>query len=536
MHSWRSVLSRADEVVMQEFLGEELVQLLGAIEPGFVSLRFLRGVLEDAVSIEEIVLGKKTWPIFVDLIPSSMALELSETLGLGEKNIYEALKRIPLRVNSTDYVRVLNFFGHFPSESSLNSRPTYQARVRAQYPLFPHQRRAVSEVEKILWEPEERVMLHMPTGAGKTRSAMHLISYHLSREEKKVVIWLANSEELCEQAAEEFEVAWNVLGNREVAVGRFWGASDLDLDEFSDGIVVAGIDKLRSLVNRHFLSVINLADRTSLVVFDEAHQAIATTYRDVLEIFLSRPAPNVPRLLGLSATPGRTWNDPVADQELADFFFGNKVALKVDGYENPVTYLVDQGYLAKAKFIPLHFDSGSNFENADSEGVWEFEISREILEALGASVQRNLLILTRLRELLKSHKRVIYFAPSVQNANLINFALRATGEKSVVVTGETPSEIRKSNISLFKSDTDGPMVICNYGVLTTGFDAPATSAALIARPTTSLVLYSQMVGRAIRGVKAGGNSEATIVTVVDSSLPGFGRVEDAFTNWEDVWS
>ena len=62
-----------------------------------------------------------------------------------------------------------------------------------------------------------------------------------------------------------------------------------------------------------------------------------------------------------------------------------------------------------------------------------------------------------------------------------------------------------------------------------------TSAAVIARPTISLVLYSQMVGRAIRGTRAGGNAEAEIVTVVDSGLPGFGDIGDAFLNWEDVW-
>jgi superfamily II DNA or RNA helicase len=78
-------------------------------------------------------------------------------------------------------------------------------------------------------------------------------------------------------------------------------------------------------------------------------------------------------------------------------------------------------------------------------------------------------------------------------------------------------------------------VLCNFGILTTGFDAPETSCAVIARPTDSLVLYSQMVGRAIRGVRSGGNLEAEIVTVIDESLPGFGNVADAFTNWDDVW-
>ena len=73
-------------------------------------------------------------------------------------------------------------------------------------------------------------------------------------------------------------------------------------------------------------------------------------------------------------------------------------------------------------------------------------------------------------------------------------------------------------------------------MLTTGFDAPGTSCVLIARPTKSLVLFSQMVGRAIRGPKAGGNEEAEIVTVIDTNMPGFRSVAESYKNWEDVWN
>jgi len=88
---------------------------------------------------------------------------------------------------------------------------------------------------------------------------------------------------------------------------------------------------------------------------------------------------------------------------------------------------------------------------------------------------------------------------------------------------------------MFKQSGGEPMVLCNYGVLTTGFDAPLTSAAIIARPTKSLVLYSQMVGRVIRGPRVGGTPRAEIWTVIDTSLPGFDSLTGAFNNWEDVW-
>ena len=100
-----------------------------------------------------------------------------------------------------------------------------------------------------------------------------------------------------------------------------------------------------------------------------------------------------------------------------------------------------------------------------------------------------------------------------------------------VVTANTPSEDRRSIVDDFRSDSREHKVVFNYGVLTAGFDAPKTRCVIIARPTTSLVLYSQMAGRAMRGPRAGGNPKAEILTVADTNLPGFGSVTDAFTNW-----
>jgi superfamily II DNA or RNA helicase len=127
------------------------------------------------------------------------------------------------------------------------------------------------------------------------------------------------------------------------------------------------------------------------------------------------------------------------------------------------------------------------------------------------------------------------FAASVLNSQSIACALRARGIQAYSLTATTPSTERARIIEDFKDDTDETKVLCNYGVLTTGFDAPKTSAAVIARPTLSLVLYSQMVGRAIRGIRAGGNADAEVVTIVDQELQGFGDVAEAFRNWEDVW-
>ena len=78
-------------------------------------------------------------------------------------------------------------------------------------------------------------------------------------------------------------------------------------------------------------------------------------------------------------------------------------------------------------------------------------------------------------------------------------------------------------------------MLINYGVLTTGFDAPNTDTVFITRPTTSVVLYSQMLGRAIRGPRNGGNERALVVDVVDN-LAGMPAENMAFNFFNHVWT
>ena len=152
--------------------------------------------------------------------------------------------------------------------------------------------------------------------------------------------------------------------------------------------------------------------------------------------------------------------------------------------------------------------------------------------------ERNLLIIQKVQDLIRDgHTRILIFATNVRHSALLATYVQHKGiAKAASITGETPSDQRDHRLSEFIGEEhQGPIVLCNFGVLTTGFDAPKTSAAIIARPTTSLVLYSQMVGRVIRGERVGGTPSAEIWTVVDQERPGFGSLSEAFWNWEDVW-
>ena len=408
--------------------------------------------------------------------------------------------------------------------------------VQPAYGLHPYQRQVLTDLlahlrpsPNSLVSESHRVIAHMPTGAGKTRVACHVASDLLSQPnaENKIVVWLASTEELCDQAADDLAQAWSHLGNRRVAVHRYWGNSTIDLYSLESGFLVAGLQKLWAVSGRDVRLMGRLAEKTAGVIFDEAHQAVARTYRYLSEQLVSYNPP----LLGLTATPGRTSQIDDPDYELATMFGFNKVTVDARGHGNPVTYLIRQGYLADPQFLPVEVTSNLKIKQP-REG---FDYAPYDLQTIGEDEAWRDAIVNVTLSALRDHRRVMVFCPSVQSVRDCAGAVRATGRTAEIVLGATPDEERRETISRFRKDTPDPIALFNYGVLTAGFDAPRTRCVVVARPTTSLVLYSQMGGRAMRGTRSGGNRTCQIYTVVDTNLPGFGSVAQAFTNWEALW-
>jgi len=461
------------------------------------------------------------------------ARELALILGLSyDKSPYKVLREKTVRKNTRQEEYLFGFFGLSPPEEKIEDDPKETTElVVAKYGLFPHQRNALVDIEQVLDYEGGRAVLHMPTGSGKTRTAMNMAAKHLNREGPTTVLWLAHSEELCEQAAEEFQRAWEFLGDRDVPLRRFYKGHEWEDTE--DGMVIGGLGKLWNFVKSTVTGLHHASNNISLVIFDEAHQSISPTYRLIIDIITTRNEKC--KFLGLTATPGRTWDDVDKDKELSDFYNRKKVTLKVEGHSSPIEYLVKEGYLSEPEFHDLNVDNLDLSESEKKSIEASTEYSDKILKLLSSDGHRNSQILRRVEKLIADHDRILLFAINVPHARVLNSLLNFSGIKSEVVTSGTDESKRRRAISMFKKEGGDPMVLCNYGVLTTGFDAPLTSAAVIARPTKSLVLYSQMVGRVIRGPRVGGTPCAEIWTVIDTSLPGFDSLTGAFTNWEDVW-
>lgn len=459
---------------------------------------------------------------------------------------FEAIKNLGGKIPKKTLEGICHFFGLELSTKTEEKKETQPIEpvtgIAPLHGLYSYQRDALKRIEKLL-EENGTALLHMPTGSGKTRTAMAEVCLYLRRNVNGLVIWLADTYELCEQAAKEFMESWKHQGDRELNCYCFFDGMKTPVSDIKSGFVVMSLQQATRFYNLDTEGRDNtlpeLASYSPLIIFDEAHKAVAPKYKDALARLM--PITKRATLIGLSATPGRSTFDSMENQKLVKLF-SNKVALTVEGYDSPIDYLVEKGYLSKPIFRPVN----SNFDGSSlgiSEELTASQL-KKIEEKIGNDKERTLLILQEIRSLINAgHKRILVFAASVAQAYRLAFVLNFFASNDDQIDYEAKalssnSVDRRKIVKWYLEDDRKEQqirILCNYGILTTGFDAPRTSAVLIGRPTNSLVLYSQMVGRGLRGERSGGTATAEIVTIVDSKIPAFSNVAKSFEHWDQDW-
>lgn len=405
--------------------------------------------------------------------------------------------------------------------------------IKPYYPLYPYQQEIVVKVSNLIRTPEtDRCIVHLPTGAGKTRAAMNIVSEHIRDNKNTLVLWLADTAELCTQAASEFENSWMALGNRNIKIYSYYSDTNISLGGIDDGFLVAGLQKMNS-TSKGDLSILyqKIRKHVSLIVFDEAHKAIAPTYSKTISDMIKDKEGVTAFLLGLTATPGRKIDaDKGEDSILAEFFNSKKVTMQVKGYESPIKYLVDKEYLANATFINIDYKGEKILlaENFSSENR-----GNEIKKSLSKDDNRNIKLLEAIKKEHRQGSSIIIFSCNLEHSKNIATMLAFNNIRAHTLDSKSDN-IESRRIKIAEYSSGKVRVIINYNILTAGFDAPKTNIAIIARPTDSLVQYSQMVGRAMRGPKSKGNKECRIYTVRDD-IPAFTSVIKAFEHWDEYW-
>lgn len=393
-------------------------------------------------------------------------------------------------------------------------------------PLHDFQEEVLKGIETLITNNmgRRRAVVSLPTGGGKTRvtveAAVRLVLAPINNQ--RSVIWVAQTDELCEQAVQAFRQVWVNLGaqHTDLRIVRLWGGnSNPAIQEANKPVViVASIQTLNSRMGNGRMAWLQ---NPGLVVVDECHHAITPSYTNLLR-FLNAEAPragtaakNEPPILGLSATPFRTDDDE-----------SRRLARRFDNHWLPGNQsdlharLLSQGVLAEVKNEAL--DSGVGLTSEELGRLSQFKESWEgidfenliesINQRLAGSKERNEKLIERIT--LADEQSILVFANSVLHAEELAARLNLQGISAAAISGSTPATARRYFLNRFQSGKI--RVICNHTVLSTGFDAPKTDMVLISRAVFSPVRYMQMVGRGLRGEKNGGTASCKIVTVLDN--------------------
>jgi superfamily II DNA or RNA helicase len=415
----------------------------------------------------------------------------------------------------------------FPLEFSVSPSQKRPAELSVSGPmplgeLHMYQVEIIHELAPIIASrgAKARAKVSLPTGAGKTRVAVEAaVQYVLATEVgNKYVLWVAQTDELCEQAVQSFRQVWSNCGKEwtELRIIRLWGRNPDPTPSTDDAptTVVATIQTLTARLGKDRLAFLK---QCALVIIDESHHAITPSYTQLLDWFLPEALgddgnEHQPPVIGLTATPFRGTNEEET-RWLANRF-GRKVLPSAAKQPELYERLRRDGILSTVEAEPLPYSAPFTFTPEELDHFRRFnELNDSALQRLAEDKDRNKLIVDRVQKAIDDGPMLL-FANSVEHAQHLSARLCLSGIPAASIYASTDVAVRQYFIRQF---LDGHIkVLANYTVLATGFDAPKTATIVISRPVFSPVRYMQMVGRGLRGPENGGTETCKIITVVDN--------------------
>lgn len=386
--------------------------------------------------------------------------------------------------------------------------------------LHPYQIRVKDSIRKKIDLGTKRLIVQMPTGAGKTFTALEVISdYVRGPDFKGFSVWIVDSNELADQAFNSFLDLWKLRGDRPINAYRYFKDFTPDFKQSSPGIVFASFSKtwaaIKSKNEKDKSNFHELCKRSSLVIVDEAHTSVADTYSTTIEKLVYFDA----CLVGLSATPGRNSDFETKDLKM---MYGDELVSITDNQGNSIadeiSFLQKENYLATI-----------NFENFDGAIVTDTEVNT-ICKNLAENSARNEKIINQIQKAVDLKQSTIVFACTVDHVIALMALCRSKNINADFIIGEVPQFRRIKIMEKFRRKD--LMVIINHEMLSTGIDLPNVDKLIITRPVGSPILYSQILGRALRGLRNGGN-ESNIVVNINDNLKNFPSASYIFNSFKN---
>ncbi|MDP0561387.1 MAG: DEAD/DEAH box helicase [Candidatus Endonucleobacter sp. (ex Gigantidas childressi)] len=346
------------------------------------------------------------------------------------------------------------------------------------YKLRPYQKQAVRSVIHHFIKFSDPAVVVLPTGAGKS-----LVISELARLARGRVLVLSHVKELVAQNHEKYESYHLKASIFSAGLGR---------KETSEQVVFGSIQSVCKNLN-----LFNDASYTLLVV-DECHRIPLgknTSYQNVINYFL---ALNVDlKILGLTATPYRLGLGWIYQYHKID---NKKYSIRTNEarffkdciFELPLSYMIDNQFLVPAILLDASV-SFYDFDSLVTDGFGQYRDSdlNQLIQGEGRATKK---IINQVIHEATLRQGVMIFAATVDHAKEV-FSYLPEGQAGLII-GETSIRDRNDIIGLFKCKKLKYLV--NVSVLTTGFDVPHVDLIAILRPTESVSLYQQIVGRGLR--------------------------------------
>jgi superfamily II DNA or RNA helicase len=321
-------------------------------------------------------------------------------------------------------------------------------------------------------------MACLPTGAGKTIVFAEFPTYFGM---SKRLLVLAHREELLDQAADKLRAA---------APALTVGIEQADRRANGAQVVVGSVQTLRG----KRLEALS-PDEFSLIVCDEAHHAVAGSYRRIFDHFGLFNSERMPKLVGFTATPRR------GDGRSLGAVF-EEIAFSRD-----LERMIGEGYLCSISGWRVR--TGVSLDGVKVRGG-DF-VESQLAAAVNIE-ERNALVL-KAHEQFARDRKCLVFCADVAHSQEIARMFGASGVRAAPVWGAMAKEERRAVLGQFR---DGDLdVLSNCMVLTEGYDEPSVSCILMARPTQSRLLYAQIVGRGTRLCE--GKRDLLVIDIADNS-------------------
>ena len=340
--------------------------------------------------------------------------------------------------------------------------------------LRKYQHDAIASVKSKISQGSNSMMLHLPTGAGKTILATFIIE-HLLHKPNSRVLFLAHRKEILDQTKEKIK---NIFPNFSVGIEQGDRSADLNSQ-----IIIASIQSLSNRKNlfpqKHFTAII----------CDECHHSLAESWLETINYFKNPDT----ILIGLTATARRT------DGRSALNLF-NEIAFEIEQAE-----LQDLGYLAP---IEYHTTKTELFLDKIKMTKGDFQ-AKALSSVMNSPEVRSITIGAWV--LKARNKKTIAFCASVDHAIQLAENFKSLGYPALSVDGRT----KDRDGILRKFHTGEIQILTNFGIFVEGFDEPSIECVLLARPTTSPLIYNQCLGRGLRTFP--GKDKCIVLDIVDRS-------------------